>query len=948
MRKIKNVISVLLTVVMLAGLLPAVVSAESENTIELLNGHVLTADENGKYMITSIEDWNALCDYVAAGNTCEELSFIMTADIGSEENPVTKSIGRQTEKNNKNSRKRFAGSFDGANNTLYVNLNSSDSWYSCNNGYVAPFAYVKNTTIENLTVSGTITTDGQFAAGLVGSSGNNLSDGQITLNNIHVNVTIVNNYKTNGSAYANHGGLIGIAENSATISNSYFDGAFTGRDYKHSGGFIGLNKEKAYLYNCLFNPTIADGLDVTGASELVHYSDKNKIKDDVYEECYTTALFGEPQNVKGIRVFKSTNPGDIYTEVTAVDGNKYYVITGNDKWNALFAFEEGENEIYVELDGDLTAGSESEGLVVPYGKTVTLDLKGYTLDRGLTEEAAVEHGSVITVKTGGTLNLIDTVGGGVVTGGRSTSNGGGIVVESGAAFTVSGSIAIINNYSLNKNSNLFLLGNAKIKVNGDLKNSIIGVSRANTSVITNGLDIGGENEKGTINNFFSDSLKYLLSEENGELKLTRIVTISAQTSNGIGDIEITAPDMILDGDTVTVKAPRTAGFRFVGWYVKNNLVSDTLTYTFNPREDVTLVAGYEANGTAAVTVLTENGATYTVENNVDLTSVKLGESVTLTADDAEKVLQWQNASGKVLGRSASITLTVGANTTVKLVYKAEGQNQAYVQFVSASGQVLSGKVYTTNDAIEFPYQPTKLGYNFAKWVIEGTNTEATENAIKSLYADKDVVNVVPEYTQSNLEYTVTVNVKCGDETPYVYSETTVRVGTGKDVEAPEINGYDFFRWTSNGKVLSYRKDYCVLVGKNVSLTAEYVTEGTDVSAVIKPVITISDPTVVEGAVHKITANATRSIIDGYKLIEHGILYATGTSQATLTYENSEKYISSKTAMSGVVKLNVRVNSDDEVVTMAGYMILEDAKGNTVVFYTNTVSGSYNSLKTEVQ
>ena len=71
MRKIKNVISVLLTVVMLAGLLPAVVSAESENTIELLNGHVLTADENGKYMITSIEDWNALCDYVAAGNTCD-------------------------------------------------------------------------------------------------------------------------------------------------------------------------------------------------------------------------------------------------------------------------------------------------------------------------------------------------------------------------------------------------------------------------------------------------------------------------------------------------------------------------------------------------------------------------------------------------------------------------------------------------------------------------------------------------------------------------------------------------------------------------------------------------------------------------------------------------------------------------------------------------------------
>lgn len=67
----------------------------------------------------------------------------------------------------------------------------------------------------------------------------------------------------------------------------------------------------------------------------------------------------------------------------------------------------------------------SAELVIPEGITVSLDLNGKTLNRGLTE--CVENGSVIRVNSGATLTVSDSTGfnSGKITGGAS-QNGGGI------------------------------------------------------------------------------------------------------------------------------------------------------------------------------------------------------------------------------------------------------------------------------------------------------------------------------------------------------------------------------------------------------------------------------------------------------------------------------------------------------------------------------------------
>lgn len=98
-----------------------------------------------------------------------------------------------------------------------------------------------------------------------------------------------------------------------------------------------------------------------------------------------------------------------------------------------------------------------------------------------------------------------------------------------------------------------------------------------------------------------------------------------------------------------------------------------------------LIAKYEARGNATVTITTINGAQYTVgasstAQSGGTESVPLGSTLTLAAVDSGSFLQWQNESSKVLGRSATLNVTVTGNMSITLVYKASAtENQAYVQ-----------------------------------------------------------------------------------------------------------------------------------------------------------------------------------------------------------------------------------------------------------------------------
>ena len=76
----------------------------------------------------------------------------------------------------------------------------------------------------------------------------------------------------------------------------------------------------------------------------------------------------------------------------------------------------------IQLSRNITAGSADAALQVGSGKDITIDLNGFTLSRGLTGAAA--NGYVI--QNNGTLTITDSAGGGKITGGNNTGDGGGI------------------------------------------------------------------------------------------------------------------------------------------------------------------------------------------------------------------------------------------------------------------------------------------------------------------------------------------------------------------------------------------------------------------------------------------------------------------------------------------------------------------------------------------
>ncbi len=161
--------------------------------------------EEEVYYICDADEWDAVatameddrCNGVV-GNYFSSCNYRLYESFDNS-TPVTKMFGKST--------RPFTGTFDGNGQTLNVQLSGTE--------HVAPFAYTKGVTIQNLTVVGTINAT-QSAGGIVGYAKNTL-----TLKNCACGATI-----SGFSQFA--GGLLGWCDDlSLTMKNSLFKGAFS-------------------------------------------------------------------------------------------------------------------------------------------------------------------------------------------------------------------------------------------------------------------------------------------------------------------------------------------------------------------------------------------------------------------------------------------------------------------------------------------------------------------------------------------------------------------------------------------------------------------------------------------------------------------------------------------------------------------------------------------------
>ena len=274
-------------------------------------------------------------------------------------------------------------------------------------------------------------------------------------------------------------------------------------------------------------------------------------------------------------------------------------------WTAL------QNELNqggtVTLTGNLTAGTDDGALTVPEGANVTLDLAGFTLDRGLWFSIARENGSVII--NHGTMTITDSSSRktGRITGGNTLGNGGGISNDGTltlAGGSIRGNVSSENaggvwnggtmNMSGGKIENNTAGENAGGVWNGGTMNMTGGEITSNTADAGNG---GGVWNKGTMN-MSGGSITFNISEGRGGLFISGDAVMNVSGSPVITDNTRVktggseSSNLFLDGNALigvtgklssaNICISRSAGFGiFTSGYGAHNAQDDPAEY-FHP------------------------------------------------------------------------------------------------------------------------------------------------------------------------------------------------------------------------------------------------------------------------------------------------------------------------------------------------------------------------------
>ena len=458
------------------------------------------------------------------------------------------------------------------------------------------------------------------------------------------------------------------------------------------------------------------------------------------------------------------------------------------------------------------------------------------------------------------------------------------------------------------------------------------------------------------------------SDYSGDKYAINAYSRTDKSEDPVAAISLSTPSA-QEGSEVTATAADISGsgYTFLGWFKATGIedgkvtsyeatpLCQTLKYTFIAGGDLDLVAVYKESAEVKLTVDVKNGASYRLGSNTysrrGVLTSRVGKTHTLYAVDPDKVLCWLNEDDEIIGRGDSVRITLTGDKTITLVYRDEASGEAYLQFLSAYGQVLSSKkVLSSSSSYNIPAGPERYGYTFTGWKFEGTDTPVTNEAIRAKIPAGGIITCVAVYTKKEDKYSVTVKYTCSGNSikdPDVFPDKAV--GTEYTALAPEISGYTFECWKDEGgEVLGCAPEYYMMMKGNTVLTASYLPEASPGEK--RPVITLGSLYKSgEGKVKKVSGAATRSVPDGYELIEHGMLYArnvSGLTDTSFVYgtKGVGRYVAGDPDNNGVFYLNVRVLSDKIPVSLRGYMVLKDkSTGSIDTYYTKIKTGTYSQL-----
>ena len=243
---------------------------------------------------------------------------------------------------------------------------------------------------------------------------------------------------------------------------------------------------------------------------------------------------------------------------------------------------------------ELRAVSTDDGaLKIPPLKQLTIDLNGFTLDRGLADGSAVQNGHVLEVQVGATLTLTDSLGGGRITGGNTSGNTGGI--QNDGLLTME-KVSVSGNRATGSGGGIYNTGTLILR-SGEITDNAAGTS---TNVHGGGiynagtLDLRGGSIHG---NSAGGQGGGVLN--GGELQVSGAPVVTGNSASAGNNIYLrgehptmTVTGKLTDGASLYVtKASNGAGYVTSGYSAYNTVHPDAFFHADEPAFDAALING---------------------------------------------------------------------------------------------------------------------------------------------------------------------------------------------------------------------------------------------------------------------------------------------------------------------------------------------------------------------
>ena len=262
-----------------------------------------------------------------------------------------------------------------------VNINCTKGTNNPNDLYPAGLVSQSNNTgsltVSGCTVSGTISTDGKYAAGMVG-----IVQSSASITNSVSSVTI--NSSTSGDG--THSGFVASLPSGRhlTIEGCVFNGKIvTTNGTTNCGGFLGHNNTVggtgATITNCLYAPTADPNTVSTGCATF-----GRNVSSDLISNCYYTTALGDAQGTQAY----SISGGNYVTVGNAGTVTQSYDVSGLSFYSAGLSLTqplpEGEEEVALYAAASDVV-SLTLGCTAPSGYYCT----GYTATAGTLNETTL-------------------------------------------------------------------------------------------------------------------------------------------------------------------------------------------------------------------------------------------------------------------------------------------------------------------------------------------------------------------------------------------------------------------------------------------------------------------------------------------------------------------------------------------------------------------------------